>query len=78
MATFEENVKQLELIVQQLERGELSLEDSIQLFEQGMRLSSACKEQLEAAEGKVEILIRKRDGTLQPESFPPSGSREPK
>lgn len=72
MATFEENVKQLETIVAQLERGDLPLEDSIRLFEEGMRLSGACKEQLEAAEGKVQILMRQRDGSLQPEPFPPS------
>jgi exodeoxyribonuclease VII small subunit len=71
MATFEENVKQLEIIVDQLERGDLPLEGSIQLFEEGMRLSAACKEQLEAAEGKVQILMRQRDGSLQPETFPP-------
>ncbi len=70
MATFEENVKQLETIVAQLERGDLPLEDSIKLFEDGMRLSSACKEQLETAEGKVRILTRQRDGSLEPEPFP--------
>ncbi len=72
MATFEENVKQLEVIVAQLERGDLPLEGSIQLFEEGMRLSAACKEQLEAAEGKVQILMRQRDGSVQPEPFPPT------
>ncbi len=71
MATFEENVKQLETIVAQLERGDLPLEDSIRLFEDGMRLSSACKTQLEAAEGKVQILIKQRDGSHTPEPFPP-------
>ncbi len=70
MATFEENVKQLEIIVAQLERGDLPLEDSIKLFEDGMRLSGACKQQLEAAEGKVQMLMRQRDGSLQPEPFP--------
>ncbi|RRA49234.1 exodeoxyribonuclease VII small subunit [Acidipila sp. EB88] len=71
MATFEENVKQLETIVGQLERGDLPLDDSIKLFEEGMRLSSACKEQLEAAEGKVQILMKQRDGSLKAETFPP-------
>ncbi len=72
MATFEENVKQLETIVAQLERGDLPLEDSIKLFEDGMRVSTACKEQLESAEGKVQMLMRQRDGSLQPEPFPPA------
>ncbi len=70
MATFEENVKQLETIVAQLERGDLPLEDSIKLFEEGMGLSTACKDQLETAEGKVQILMRQRDGSLAPEPFP--------
>ncbi len=70
MATFEENVKQLEAIVAQLERGDLPLEDSIKLFEEGMGLSAACKDQLETAEGKVQILMRQRDGSLTPEPFP--------
>lgn len=70
MATFEENVKQLETIVAQLERGDLPLEDSIKLFEEGMGLSTACKDQLETAEGKVQILMRQRDGSLVPEPFP--------
>ena len=64
-------MKQLETIVAQLERGDLPLEDSIKLFEQGMRVSAACKEQLEAAEGKVQILMKQRDGSLAPEPFPP-------
>ena len=71
MATFEEEVKQLETIVAQLERGDLPLEDSIRLFEEGMRLSGSCKQQLEAAEGKVQMLMRQRDGSLQPGPFPP-------
>lgn len=71
MATFEEEVKQLETIVAQLERGDLPLEESIRLFEEGMRLSASCKQQLEAAEGKVQMLIRQRDGSLQPAPFPP-------
>ena len=69
MATFEENVKQLESIVQQLERGDLPLEDSIRLFEEGMQVSGACKNQLEAAEGKVQMLMKQRDGSLQPGPF---------
>ncbi len=73
MATFEENVKQLESIVGRLERGDLPLEESLQLFEDGMRLSSACKEQLEAAEGKVQMLVRRRDGAMEAQPFPEQG-----
>jgi exodeoxyribonuclease VII small subunit len=70
MASFEESLKQLETIVAQLERGDLPLEDSIRLFEQGIELSSSCKDQLEKAEGKVQILTRRRDGSLTPNPFP--------
>lgn len=71
MATFEESLKQLESIVDQLERGDLPLEESIKLFEQGVKLSSACKQELDAAEGKVQILVKQRDGSMRGEAFPP-------
>ncbi len=70
MATFEESLKQLETIVSRLERGDLPLEESIKLFEEGMKLSTDCKDQLENAEGKVQILMRQRDGSLDPQPFP--------
>lgn len=71
MVTFEESLKKLETIVGQLERGDLPLEDSIKLFEEGMRLSAECKKQLEEAEGKVEILTKQRDGSMKREPFAP-------
>ncbi len=70
MATFEEQLKQLETIVDQLERGDLPLEDSIKLFEEGVGLSNACKQELEAAEGKVQILLKQKDGSMKMEPFP--------
>ncbi len=69
MATFEESLKQLETIVGRLERGDLPLEESIKLFEEGMKLSTDCKDQLENAEGKVQVLMRQRDGSLEPQPF---------
>ena len=57
--SFEQGLAKLEGIVEQLESGDLSLEESLQLFEKGMKLSHACREQLEAAETKVEILTKK-------------------
>lgn len=69
MATFEESLKQLESIVTQLERGDLPLEDSIRIFEEGMRLSSQCKQELDAAESKVQLLIKERDGAIKSEPF---------
>jgi exodeoxyribonuclease VII small subunit len=63
MANFEEDLKALESVVEQLERGDLSLEDSVRLFEEGMKLSDACKMELEKAEGKIQVLVdRGRSG----------------
>ena len=73
MATFEDSLKKLESIVDQLERGDLPLEDSIKLFEEGVNLSSACKKELETAEGKVQILLKQRDGSMKAEPFPGTG-----
>jgi exodeoxyribonuclease VII small subunit len=70
MASFEESLKQLESIIAKLERGDLPLEESVQLFEEGIRLSNACKADLEAAEGKVQILLKQKDGSRKPEPFP--------
>jgi exodeoxyribonuclease VII small subunit len=69
LATFEASLKQLEKIVDQLERGDLPLEESLRLFEDGVRLSAACKRELDAAEGKVQILMKERDGSMRAETF---------
>ena len=70
MASFEESLKQLETIIGKLERGDLPLEDSVRLFEEGIKLSNACKTDLEAAEGKVQVLLKQKDGSRKPEPFP--------
>ena len=70
MAKFEESLKRLEAIVAELEKGEVPLDRALELFDEGMKLSGSCRKELEAAEGKVEILL-KRDGKLQPEAFEP-------
>ena len=69
MPSFEESLKKLESIVEQLEKGDLALEDSLKLFEEGVNLSAACKQELEAAEGKVQMLVKQRDGTMKAENF---------
>ena len=69
MATFEESLKKLDGIVSALESGNLPLEDSIKLFEEGVQLSAACKQELETAEGKVQILMKQRDGSMKSEPF---------
>ncbi len=67
-ANFETCLDELEKTVKQLESGDLPLEQSLQLFERGMVLSESCRKQLEEAETRVEMLIRK-EGKLQPEPF---------
>lgn len=68
--TFEESLKKLETIVDQLEKGDLPLEESLKLFEEGVSLSAVCKQELDAAEGKVQVLIKQRDGSFKTEAFP--------
>jgi exodeoxyribonuclease VII small subunit len=70
MPTFEESLKKLETIVEQLEKGDLPLEESLKLFEQGVDLSAVCKKELDEAEGKVQMLIKQRDGSLKTTPFP--------
>jgi exodeoxyribonuclease VII small subunit len=66
----------LEKVVAELEKGDISLEKSLGLFEEGMRLSHACRKELEEAEGKVEILL-KQNGKLQAEPFEPLTEKLP-
>lgn len=65
--TFEASLKKLEKIVSQLEDGDLSLEESLELFEDGVKLSRECRERLEQAERRIEVLLKDPDGkpTLQ-------------
>ena len=55
---FEAALKQLEEIVQRLEKGELPLEESLKLYEEGIRLSRLCHQKLEEAEGRIEMLMK--------------------
>jgi len=66
---FEECLDRLEKIVAELEKGDVPLDRALELFDEGMKLSGSCRKELEEAEGKVEILL-KRSGKLQPEAFP--------
>jgi len=66
--SFEESLSELETIVQNLEQGELSLEDSMTLFERGLNLSQASQEKLKNAEQKIQILLTK-NGKTQLETF---------
>ena len=62
---FEEAVKELERVVEQLESGELSLEDSLAAFENGVRLVKLCNQKLTEVERKIELLVKDKDGKLQ-------------
>lgn len=73
--TFEQAIEQLQGIVKKLESGDISLEDSLKQFEEGVKLSRYCQTYLTQAEKKIEILVQSKgdiDGTLKP--FDPSRS----
>jgi len=59
MADFEQKLTALEAVVEKLERGDLPLEESVRLFEEGINLSDACKKELEAAEGRIQVLVER-------------------
>ncbi len=66
---FEEAMKRLENIVESLERGDLSLEESVKSFEEGMKLLHFCSKKLEEAEQKVTVLIKESGGKFTQEPF---------
>ena len=74
MPKFEDSLQRLEQIVDELEKGNVPLEQALKLFEEGVKLSASCRQELEAAEGKVEILL-KQNGKLQPAAFEPSAEK---
>lgn len=62
--SFERELEELEAVVKRLESGELPLEESLKLFERGVALSGSCREQLEAAETRVEMLVKRGRGVV--------------
>jgi exodeoxyribonuclease VII small subunit len=76
MASFEEQLMALESVVERLEQGELSLEESVRLFEEGMKLSDACKKELEAAEGKIQLLVDRGRGGMKVVDLDPNEGAE--
>lgn len=60
--SFEEALERLEAVVQELEKGELTLERALALYEEGVALTRRCQEQLDAAEGKLQELTGKGEG----------------
>lgn len=67
--TFEESLSELESVAQNLEKGNLSLDEAILEFEKGMRLSKECSEKLEQAEKRINILVNNENGELIEEKF---------
>jgi exodeoxyribonuclease VII small subunit len=68
---FEKALVRLEEVVKRLESTDLSLDEAMKLFEEGVKLSRECQKQLEEAEGRVEILLKKADGKISAELFEP-------
>ncbi|UCH91056.1 MAG: exodeoxyribonuclease VII small subunit [Nitrospirota bacterium] len=66
---FEKALSRLETIVTELETGELSLDDSLKIFEEGVKLSKTCLKMLDDAERKVEILVQDKDGRKRIQAF---------
>ena len=73
---FERSLARLEEVVRRLESPQISLDDAMKLFEEGVTLSRECQKQLEEAEGRVEILLKKADGKLAAEPFDPERENE--
>ena len=73
---FEHSLSRLEEIVRKLESANLSLDEAMKLFEEGVQLSRDCQKHLEQAEGKVEILLKKAGGEMVAEPFNPEAEEE--
>lgn len=68
---FEKALEKLEKIVEELETGQLSLDESLKRYEEGVNLSRICAKKLEEAQRKIEILTKKADGSLEKKPFEP-------
>ena len=69
MADFEKRLTDLESVVERLEQGDLPLEESVRLFEEGMKLSQSCKKELDSAEGRIQVLIEQGGGKMKPQAL---------
>ncbi|MDM7923827.1 MAG: exodeoxyribonuclease VII small subunit [Pyrinomonadaceae bacterium] len=67
--TFEQSLDELESIVKKLEEGDMPLEESLELFERGVKLSRDCRERLTKAERRIAMLTKDSDGELQIEEI---------
>ena len=66
---FEEALARLETIVSELEKGDLPLDDSLKIFEEGIKLSKNCLKMLDDAEKKIEIMVQEKDGKKRLQAF---------
>jgi len=73
--SFETSLAELEQIVGRLESGDLPLEESLELFEKGIKLSRECRTRLTNAERRIEILMKDADGNLTATDFEPDDLR---
>jgi exodeoxyribonuclease VII small subunit len=73
---FEDAMERLEQIVESLEGGDLTLEESLKIFEEGMKLIRFCSKKLEEAEQKVTLLIKESDGKFTQQPFELEGKEE--
>ncbi len=71
--TFENNLKELEGIVKALEGSDVSLDEMLELFEKGIKLTKSCTSQIENAEQKISVLMKNKDGEMTEEPFAPLG-----
>lgn len=74
--SFEKALEDLEKVVEKLEKGGLSLNESLSLFEKGVKLAKFLREELEKAEKKVEILLKDEKGQVKAEPFQPEGEED--
>ena len=74
--SFESSLGELERIVRQLEDGEMSLEESLKLFEDGVKLARECQQRLDQAERRIEVLLKDEDGNLSLQNLVPDEMRE--
>lgn len=67
--SFEKNIERLDTIVRQLEDADLPLEKALQIYEEGMKLSEICQKQLQEAEGRIQVLMKRAGGKIMAQPF---------
>jgi exodeoxyribonuclease VII small subunit len=74
--TFEDALKNLEKAVEQLERGQLPLDEALDCFEAGVQSANLCRKQLQAVEERIDVLMKNADGSFRVEPFAQAGDQE--